>query len=62
MTMSDWFGTYSTVEALKAGLDLEMPGGPIFRGTPLTRAIASGKLQSSDLDTSATRVSSGPSA
>jgi len=56
MTMSDWFGTYSTVEALKAGLDLEMPGGPIFRGTPLTRAIASGKLQSSDLDESAGRV------
>ena len=23
--MSDWTGTYSTVEAIKAGLDLEMP-------------------------------------
>ena len=25
MTMSDWIGTYSTTEAIKAGLDLEMP-------------------------------------
>ena len=26
LTMSDWFGTYSTKEALEAGLNLEMPG------------------------------------
>lgn len=24
--MSDWSGTYSSSEAIKAGLDLEMPG------------------------------------
>lgn len=23
--MSDWIGTYSTAESIKAGLDLEMP-------------------------------------
>lgn len=30
-TMSDWFGTYSTKEALDAGLNLEMPGPTRFR-------------------------------
>lgn len=25
MVMSDWTGVYSTVEAIQAGLDLEMP-------------------------------------
>ncbi|KAK6202383.1 beta-glucosidase [Scheffersomyces amazonensis] len=29
--MSDWFGTYSTKEALDAGLNLEMPGPTRFR-------------------------------
>lgn len=57
MTMSDWFGTYSTVEALQAGLDLEMPGPAIFRGTPMERALASGKVQLRDLDDSVRKVS-----
>lgn len=30
-TISDWGGTYSTAEAITNGLDLEMPGPPIFR-------------------------------
>ncbi|KAH7183337.1 glycoside hydrolase superfamily [Fusarium flagelliforme] len=29
--ISDWFGTYSTIEAFSAGLDLEMPGPTKFR-------------------------------
>lgn len=31
MTMSDWFGTYSTKEALDGSLNLEMPGPARFR-------------------------------
>ncbi|PWN51235.1 beta-glucosidase protein, partial [Violaceomyces palustris] len=31
LIMSDWFGTYSTVQAIKAGLNLEMPGPTAFR-------------------------------
>ncbi|CEF86475.1 hypothetical protein FGSG_11181 [Fusarium graminearum PH-1] len=31
VVISDWFGTYSTVEAFSAGLDLEMPGPTKFR-------------------------------
>ncbi|KAL4955815.1 beta-glucosidase precursor [Aspergillus filifer] len=32
LVMSDWCGLYSTVEGIKAGLDLEMPGPSLFRG------------------------------
>lgn len=30
--MSDWFGTVSTADSINAGLHLEMPGPPIWRG------------------------------
>ncbi|KAH7464128.1 putative beta-glucosidase I [Fusarium oxysporum f. sp. matthiolae] len=35
LVMSDWYGTYSTTPAVVAGLDLEMPGPPRFRGEAL---------------------------
>lgn len=38
------YGTYSTVEAIKAGLDLEMPGRSASRGPLVTKALSSGKL------------------
>ncbi|KAK7419806.1 beta-glucosidase [Neonectria magnoliae] len=44
LVMSDWFGTYTTAEAAKAGLDLEMPGPTMFRGDLLKFATATGKL------------------
>ncbi|KOS48570.1 hypothetical protein ACN38_g461 [Penicillium nordicum] len=44
LVMSDWFGTYSTSEAVVAGLDLEMPGPPRWRGATLTHAITSNKV------------------
>jgi len=31
LVMSDWYGTYSTSQALENGLDLEMPGPPRLR-------------------------------
>lgn len=45
LVVSDWFGTYSTAEALNAGLDLEMAGPTKFR-TPemINDALASGDL------------------
>ncbi|KAG9255507.1 family 3 glycoside hydrolase [Emericellopsis atlantica] len=43
MIMSDWFGTYSTTDAVKAGLDLEMPGPPKFRGEALKFNVTTGK-------------------
>ncbi|CAG7915901.1 unnamed protein product [Penicillium olsonii] len=44
LVMSDWFGTYSTSEAVLAGLDLEMPGSPRWRGAALTHALAANKI------------------
>ncbi|EXJ69068.1 beta-glucosidase [Cladophialophora psammophila CBS 110553] len=50
LTMSDWFGTYSTTEAIKAGLDLEMPGPSYIRGHLVNQALGCGKLTVHDLD------------
>ncbi|KFY44503.1 hypothetical protein V495_03419 [Pseudogymnoascus sp. VKM F-4514 (FW-929)] len=44
LTMSDWYGTYSTAEAVNAGLDLEMPGPSRLRGGLLQGALASNKV------------------
>lgn len=38
------FGTYSTSEAVNAGLDLEMPGPSRFRGVCLGHAVSSNKV------------------
>ncbi|KAL1406447.1 hypothetical protein Q8F55_008146 [Vanrija albida] len=50
MIISDWSGTYSSSEAIKAGLDLEMPGPAFMRGTCVERDIVSGKLTQGDVD------------
>jgi beta-glucosidase len=50
LVMSDWFGTYSTSEAVKAGQDLEMPGPTRWRGEALKHAVTSNKVRASDLD------------
>ncbi|KAG4220892.1 putative beta-glucosidase I [Phytophthora cactorum] len=50
MVMSDWYGTYSTTEAALAGLDLEMPGPPRFRGEPLKFNVSTGKVRTHILD------------
>ncbi|KAJ7094493.1 glycoside hydrolase family 3 protein [Mycena belliarum] len=50
MIMSDWIGTYSTAESIKAGLDLEMPGPTVMRGKAVERCLVSEKLFPSDID------------
>ncbi|CAI7650624.1 unnamed protein product [Penicillium pancosmium] len=50
LVMSDWFGTYSTTEAINAGLDLEMPGPPRWRGAALNHAITSNKITAATLN------------
>ncbi|OTB02776.1 glycoside hydrolase family 3 protein [Hypoxylon sp. CI-4A] len=50
MIMSDWYGTYSTTEAALAGLDLEMPGPPRFRGDPLKFNVSTDKVRTHILD------------
>lgn len=49
IVMSDWFGTHSTVEATKAGLDLEMPF-PVFRADKLVQAVKSGAVTQEEVD------------
>lgn len=54
--ISDWMGVYSTVESINAGLDIEMPGPPKWRGEKLLRAIKDGKVTEATIGTSARRV------
>ena len=56
LVMSDWFGTYSTTEALGAGLDLEMPGPSRFRKVMLHHSLASNKTSQNTLDDRARTV------
>lgn len=49
-TISDWFGTYSTVEAVISGLDLEMPGPTLWRGRLLEAALSSMTLSMDVID------------
>ncbi|KAI8303429.1 putative beta-glucosidase I, partial [Colletotrichum sp. SAR11_59] len=50
LIMSDWFGTYSTSEAVNAGLDLEMPGPARWRGELLMWAILCRKVKEATID------------
>nr|XP_019003475.1 uncharacterized protein I203_03618 [Kwoniella mangroviensis CBS 8507]OCF66936.1 hypothetical protein I203_03618 [Kwoniella mangroviensis CBS 8507] len=50
MVISDWHGTYSTDEAIQAGLDLEMPGPSIIRGPALLRMVTCGKVKETEID------------
>ncbi|OJJ48910.1 hypothetical protein ASPZODRAFT_149888 [Penicilliopsis zonata CBS 506.65] len=50
LVMSDWFGTYSTADAIRAGLDLEMPGKTRWRGEALAHAVSSRKVPEHILD------------
>lgn len=50
LVVSDWYGTYSTTDAITAGLDLEMPGPTRFRGQALQHAVVANKVKQSQLD------------
>ncbi|KAJ5580386.1 hypothetical protein N7450_006687 [Penicillium hetheringtonii] len=50
LVMSDWFGTYSTSDAINAGLDIEMPGKTRWRGEALAHAVSSNKVAEFKLD------------
>jgi beta-glucosidase len=54
--VSDWGGTRSTVEALVAGVDIEMPGPAQMRGDRLERAAAEGKIELAHIDRGARQV------
>lgn len=54
--MSDWYGTKSTIEALQAGLDLEMPGPSVYRGSKLVQAIERKEISEEALNAAVTNV------
>lgn len=56
LIMSDWFGTYSTAEAMNAGLDLEMPGPTRLRGTLADLAVSSRKVTHATINARARNV------
>lgn len=56
LVMSDWYGCYSTTDAVLAGLDLEMPGPPRFRGEPLKFSVETDKVRGHVLDERARTV------
>ena len=53
--VSDWGATRSTVRAVNAGLDLEMPSGRFF-GEALRRAIEGGEVDVATLDEKVRRI------
>ncbi|KND87643.1 putative beta-glucosidase I [Tolypocladium ophioglossoides CBS 100239] len=56
LVMSDWYGTYSTTPAVAAGLDLEMPGPPRFRGEALKFNASTGQAPMHVVDARAREV------
>jgi beta-glucosidase len=55
--MSDWTATKSTVNSVKAGLDVEMPYGIFYREAALKEALDKGEItESDDIDPSILRV------
>ncbi len=53
--ISDWGGTHSTVKAVLAGLDIEMPGYS-FLGEPLKKAVESGEVPMTRLNDMVHRI------
>ncbi|HEX7167783.1 MAG TPA: glycoside hydrolase family 3 C-terminal domain-containing protein [Acidimicrobiales bacterium] len=56
LVVSDWWATHSTCDAANAGLDLEMPGPTLHRGSALVRAVEAGEVGERVVDGLARRV------
>ncbi|MGN0506911.1 MAG: glycoside hydrolase family 3 C-terminal domain-containing protein [Lachnospiraceae bacterium] len=54
--MTDWGAMNERVEAVKAGLDLEMPGGSDWNDKKIIDAVRNGELKEEALDTCAVRL------
>ena len=56
LVMTDWFGLSKTVDAARAGLDLEMPGPARSYGPRLAEAVRAGEVEEAALDASVGRI------
>ena len=54
--VSDWYAVSDRVKALKAGLDLEMPGGDRENDEKIVAAVRAGELSESVLDEAVERI------
>ena len=58
MVVTDWGAMNDRVLALKAGCDLNMPGGSAYQEEEVLRALKTGELEPEALDRSASRIAS----
>lgn len=56
IVISDWYAVADRVKALKAGLDLEMPGGVLTGGDKIMQAIKDGVIDADIVERSAMRI------
>lgn len=56
VAVSDWGALHSTAPAASAGLDLEMPGPPIYFGDKLLAAVEAGAVEEARIDDAARRL------
>ncbi|HZC17128.1 MAG TPA: glycoside hydrolase family 3 protein, partial [Caulobacteraceae bacterium] len=56
VVVSDWGAVHSTVPAASNGLDLEMPGPPIYLGAKLLAAVKAGQVPEARIDEAARRL------
>ncbi|KAF7715299.1 Beta-glucosidase [Penicillium ucsense] len=56
LVMSDWYGTYTTIDSMNAGLDLEMPGPSRYRGKYIESAVQARLIKQSTIDARVRRV------
>jgi len=54
--VSDWGAVHSTVPAASNGLDLEMPGPPVYFGAKLLAAVKAGQVPAARIDDAARRL------
>jgi beta-glucosidase len=56
VVVSDWGAVHSTAPAANAGLDLEMPGPPVYFGDKLAAAVKAGLVGQARIDDAARRL------
>lgn len=54
--VTDWYAAGTTVGAMSAGLDIQMPGPDRFYGKPVAAAVRAGELDETLLDEKVTRL------
>jgi beta-glucosidase len=54
--VTDWYAAGTTVGAVRAGLDIQMPGPDRFFGKPVAEAVRAGEIDEAELDAQVRRL------